>query len=147
MEMEKDKHKKTQGLVPRPQLIYGQVVYWITVATCILCLVGVLVALIRVEANVLNPHFVFARIWEGATVEKIWDEAGFFPGGHFYLMYFPAGDAIIQFAMVLGGSVALWGMLGAAFGYFKEKSWGYVIASLFVALVVVFAMTGVVQLK
>jgi hypothetical protein len=64
------------------QRLYGEIVYWVTIVAALLCLVGPLVAMANVERNVLNPHYLFAAIFDGKSPEEVWKAGGGeFPGG------------------------------------------------------------------
>ena len=62
--------------MPRAQIIYGEIVYWVTIVAAIICMIGPVIAMSNVENNILNPHFLFAKIFEGKSSETIWGEVG-----------------------------------------------------------------------
>lgn len=62
--------------MPREQIIYGEIVYWITILAALICMIGPVIAMSNVDHNVLNPHFLFAKIFEGKSTDTIWGEAG-----------------------------------------------------------------------
>jgi NADH:ubiquinone oxidoreductase subunit 6 (subunit J) len=127
------------------QLVYGEIVYWITILAAIVCMIGPVISMKNVENNVMNPHYLFASIFEGKNAATVWQEVGGgFPGGHFYLDNFSKGDGFTQFGLALGCSVALWALIAAAFCYLKEKNPLYVVLCLWVGVMVAFAMIGVV---
>ena len=129
--------------MPREQIVYGEIVYWITVVACIICTIGPLIAMINVENNILNPHYLFANIFEGKSAQAIWQEVGGgFPGGHFYLKNFTTGDGFTQFGLALGCSVALWALLASAIVYISQKIYLYFFLSLWVSLLVFVSMVG-----
>ena len=83
--------------MPKAQIIYGEIVYWATILAAIICMIGPLISMINVDNNVLNPHYLFAGIFEGKDAATIWKEVGGgFPGGHFYLSKFTSGDGFTQ---------------------------------------------------
>jgi len=132
-------------IMPRAQLVYGAIVYWITVAAAIICMIGPVISLASVDNNVLNPHYLFAGIFEGKDAATVWQEVGGgFPGGHFYFKNFTMGDGFTQFGLALGCSVAIWALLAAAIAYLLEKIYLYVILSLWVALLVAVSAIGIV---
>lgn len=132
--------------VPRAQILYGSFVYWLTIISAIICIVGPLLVMARVDNNILNPHYLFAKIWSGEGIDAVWQGAGF-TGGHFYVNHLFTGDGFIQLGIVLGSSVALWGLLAAAWEFFKERAYIYTFASIFISATIVFAMLGIVKLK
>lgn len=134
--------------IPSSQLIYGSVVYWVTIIAAMISAAGPTLAMLRPDKTIMNPHLLFAAIWKGEKVDTIWElAAGGFPGGHFYLEHFFAGDGFTQFGIVLGSSAALWGLLAASYFFIHEKSYGYFFASLFISAIIIFAMLGVIALK
>ena len=135
-------------VMPRAQLAYGEIIYWITIAACLICMVGPAIAVAFPENNVLDPYKLFNAIFEGKTAGEVWNEAGDgFPGGHFYLRQrsFGYGDAVTQFGLALGCSCAFWGLLAAAALYASEKYWVWVVLSLWVATLVCLSMIGIVS--
>ena len=133
--------------MPRAQIVYGEIVYWITIVACIICMIGPLISLASPDNNVLNPHYLFASIFQGQSAETVWQEVGGeFPGGHFYLKNLTKGDGFTQFGLALGCSVAFWGLLASAFSFLREKSYLFIILSLFVACLIFVSMTGLVNM-
>lgn len=134
--------------MPRAQRVYGEIIYWITIFACVICMVGPAISVAAPERNVLNPYLLFDAIFEGKNAGQVWQEVGGgFPGGHFYLerQYFGYGDAITQLGLALGCASAFFGLLAAAAAYASEKYWLYVILALWVATLVFLSLTGVVS--
>ena len=129
--------------MPREQIVYGEIVYWITIVSCIICMVGPVIAMANVENNILNPHFLFAKIFEGKNAQAIWQEVGGgFPGGHFYLKNFTTGDGFTQFGLALGCSVALWALVASAVAFISQRIYLYFFLSLWVGFLVFVSMVG-----
>jgi hypothetical protein len=132
-------------VMQRAQKVYGEIVYWITIVACVLCMIGPVISVAKPERNILNPYKLFGAIFEGKDAQTIWREAGEgFPGGHFYLKHLFLGDGFTQLGLALGCSVALWALLAAAFCFLMEKTYFYVILAFWVAFLVFCSMTGVV---
>ena len=133
-----------QPKMPRASILYGEVVYWIVIASAMICAIGPVIAMYNVDHNVMNPHKLFQLIWEGKDAGEIWQEgAGGFPGGHFYLNHFTKGDGITQFGIALGCASALPALLVAAFGGFlRERQWLWFFMSLWVAFMITFSMVS-----
>lgn len=123
--------------IPLAQVLYGDIVYWITIVAAITCMLGPLLSMVFVDRNVLNPHYLFAAVFSGKDVETIWSEAGHgFPGGHFWYHYPTYGDGLTQMGLALGCSVALWALLASACAYRKQRVLLYALLSLWVAALV-----------
>jgi len=132
--------------MPRAQTVYGEIIYWLAILAAIICMIGPVIAMYSVEDNVLNPHYLFASIFDGKDSQTIWEEVGGgFPGGHFYLDHFTSGDGFTQFGLALGCSCAIWGLLAAAFCYLRDKNYLYMFLGLWVALLIFLSMIGIVK--
>ena len=132
-------------IMPRAQLVYGAIVYWITITAAIICMIGPVISMASADNNVLNPYYLFAGIFGGKNAETVWQEVGGgFQGGHFYFKNFPMGCGFTQLGLALGCSVALWALLATAIAYLTEKVYLYVSLSLWVAFLVFLAATGIV---
>jgi hypothetical protein len=133
--------------MPHAQLIYGSIVYWITILSCLICMVGPVISVASPDNNVLNPYKLFNAIFEGKDARTVWQEVGGeFPGGHFYLKNLKCGDGFTQLGLALGCSVALWALIVVAVAYAREKIYVYAILSLWVAGLVALSMIGVVKM-
>ncbi len=132
--------------IERVQIVYGEIVYWVTILAAIICMIGPVISMYSVENNVLNPHYLFSAIFEGKNAETIWQEVGGgFPGGHFYLSNFTKGDGFTQFGLALGCSVGLWALIATAITYLREKTYVYVFLSLWVSMLILLSMIGIVK--
>jgi hypothetical protein len=130
--------------------LYAQAVHVITIVSAIMSLFIPVFILFFSDADVLNPNRIFAAIFSGAKPADIWAMAsgGTFPGAHFYLRHPRAPDAWAMFAINLGCSVGLWGLL-PAIGYqiVKEKKYMEAIAGILLALLILLSMTGILALE
>lgn len=133
--------------MPKAQVVYGDIVYSLTIVAALLCMVGPLMAVMNIDNNVCNPHYLFSAIWEGKDAMQVWAAGGTeFPGGHFWMNNITKGDGLTQFGLVLGGSVALPALLGAAVFHLKDKMYLWVGMSLWVSFLIAVSATGVVSL-
>jgi len=64
--------KKEKPGVPIESVVYGEVVYWVTILAAILCMVGPLVAVANPGNNRLDPHLVFANIFAEEEPGGVW---------------------------------------------------------------------------
>jgi hypothetical protein len=140
--------KKTDIPQPRPQIVYGRCVYWLSITAALICTLAPIVVVALPARNVLDPHFLFSTIWAGKKPEVIWQEVGGgFPGGHFWLPNLSSGDALIQLGLELGCCCAGVGLLAASIAFLREKprQYGWAAAALTIAVFVTLAAAGIYQ--
>jgi hypothetical protein len=129
--------------------VYAQTVHVITIISAVMSLFAPLLIL-GLSGNMLNPNRIFAAIFSGAKPAEIWamSSTGTFPGAHFYLRHPGAPDAWAAFAINLGCSVGLWGLLPAiVLQIVKEKDYLDAVAGVLLALLILFSMTGILALE
>ncbi len=135
--------------MPLSQLAFGEIIYWLCVIAAIVCTIGPVIAMLSVDNNIMNPHYVFASIFGGNTADVVWEEvAGEFPGGHFWLYNLSTGDALTQFGLAVGCASALPALVAVAIVYLfkrKERSYLWALMSLWVAALVAVSLLGVVS--
>lgn len=131
--------------MPRAQIVYGAIVYWVTILSCIVCMIGPVLSVASPDNNILNPYKLFNAIFEGKDAQTVWQEGGGkFPGGHFYLKNLTLGDGFTQLGLAMGCSVALWALIAAAIAYATDRIYFYVVLAIWVAGLVALSMVGIV---
>jgi len=132
--------------IPLPQIVYGQIVYWLCIIAAVVCTIGSVLAIAFPDKNIMNPHYLFFSIWEGNNPEAVWQQvAGGFPRGHFWLHNLTTFDGFTQFGIVIGCSCACLALLGASITFLrgKPRSCGWALVSLFVAAMVLLSAVGI----
>ena len=70
--------------MPRAQTVYGAIVYWVTIVSCLICMVGPVISVASPDNNVLNPYKLFNAIFQGKDAQTVWqEEEALFPTGLF----------------------------------------------------------------
>lgn len=132
--------------IPRAQMSYGIVIYWVSVVAALFCVIGPTLSVAVPSNNVADPRYLFSAIWQGQKPLEVWATAGSgFPGGHFWVRHLAHGDGLTQFGLVFGCASAGIALLCSAVGFVLEgpRSWGWALTCLLVALLVFFAALGI----
>lgn len=133
--------------IQQSQVIFGDIVYWLTITAAIICMIGPVMAFASMDGNILNPHYLFANMWSGMGPEAIMETAGEVEaGGHYWVNNLAAGDGFTQLGLVIGCSVAIPAMLAAAIVYvFKERSLGWALGALWIVGLVTISVLGIIS--
>lgn len=134
--------------IKRSQIIFGDIVYWLTIVAAIICMIGPVIAFVSMDSNIINPHYLFADMWSGMEYEAIIETAGETEAsGHYWINNLHTGDGFTQLGLVIGCAVAIPAMLAAAVIYaFKEKSLLWAIGALWIAGLVTVSVLGIISL-
>jgi len=135
----------------KAQLVYGDMIHWLTIVSCIIALFAPVFCLMFPKSNILNPGLVFEAIFDGKKTAQIWQAAGISVDENwsfwksFFDNFFTAeGFAIL--GIVAGCSVTLWGLIPAIGVFFKKKEYLYVGISIFVMALIILAMSGILAM-
>jgi len=133
--------------MPVVQIVYGEIIYWITIVAAIVCMIGPCISVAMPDNNVMNPHYLFSAIFAGKDPAAVWNEVGKdgFPGGHFYIKYFKTGDGFTQFGLALGCSCAIWGLLASAYFYLRDKNYLFVLLAIWVTSLIILSLSGIAK--
>jgi hypothetical protein len=129
--------------IPRSGVVYGDIIYWTTIAGAFLAIAGSIVTFVTTD-NYIDPNYLLSSIWEGKGVEAIWGGAegvGVPPDGHWYLDQITTGNGLTMFGLVLGVFSVIPGLLGASWILLTREGLPlYAGLALVAALITLFAM-------
>ena len=106
--------------VPKSGVVYGDIIYWITIVATVIVIIGSIVTFVTTH-NYIDPNYMLSAIWEGKNVEEIWNGAtGAQPDGHWYLPHLTTGNGLTAGGIALGVFSVIPGIIGAAYFLFKD---------------------------
>ena len=133
--------------IPLSGIIYGEVVYWLTIVGSIIATIGATIAMFGAD-NYLDPSHVFSAIWEGQTTVAIWEgTVGAIPRGHWYLGRLGAGDALAMFGLALGVFSVIPGLIASAIAMLKKKQILFGSLALVAAVLCITSCLGLIQVS
>jgi hypothetical protein len=135
--------------IEKSQLYYGKTVFWITITSCIVSLLAMVLILAFPNSNNLNPTAVFDAIFKGKKPDEIWKAAGVpFKYGDFWKLFIKglfSPDGFATLGITLGCSATLWALIPTVWQFKKRKEYFYVFVSIFIMALIVLAMSGLVN--
>ena len=127
--MDHDLHKTydeghhDKPVAPIAGIVYGDIIYWGTIAATIMVLIGSIITF-TTHNNYIDPNYLLSAIWEGKNVEEIWKGAvGAQPDGHWYLPVLTTGNGMTAGGIALGVFSVIPGIIGSAVILFREKQY------------------------
>lgn len=133
--------------IPVSGIIYGEIVYWITIAGSIIAVIGSTIAMLGAK-NYLDPSYVFSAIWEGQTTVAVWEgTVGSIPRGHWYLGHLGAGDGMAMFGLALGVFSVIPGLIGSGVAMLRKRQFLFGSLALVAALLCITSCLGLIQVS
>jgi len=129
-------------LVPRAGIIYGDIIYWGTIAGTFLVMIGSVVTFTTTN-NFLDPAYMLSAILEGATVEEIWKGAegvNQLPNGHWYLNQFSTGNGLTMAGIAIGVFSVTPAIFASAYALYKDGQKLFGSIAVVAGLITVYAM-------
>lgn len=135
--------------IKQSQIVFGDIVYWITVIAAIICMIGPVMSFVSIDGNVINPQFLFANMWSGMGIDGILETSGEVQAkGHYWIHSLSSGDGFTQLGVVIGCAVAIPAMFVAAIIYIlKERSFGWAFGALWIVGAVAISVLGIISLE
>ncbi len=128
---------------PLAGVIYGEIVYWGLLISCVVVIVGSVLSFL---GNSYVPvSYWLSTIWKGESVAEIWKGAvGALPNGHWYLDHLSKGDALTAFGISLGVFPVIPGLLLCGLTLLKEKEILYGLLAIGCGIIVIIGLLGLV---
>ncbi|MFC1953500.1 DUF1634 domain-containing protein [Chloroflexota bacterium] len=141
MQIEKEKIKP-----PLASLVYGSVVYWVTIIGSVIALIGSVIAFIS-QANFVGTSYWFSSLWQGGSTQEIWEGTGGSPPvGHWYLSHLTAGDGLAALGISVGVFSVTLAMVVVAIVLFRKEEITFGILALTTAIIITIAMLSLIPL-
>ena len=135
--------------IPKPpvtSIVFGLVIYWVTIVGSIIVVIGSIIAFIT-KANYVPPSHWFTSLWQGNSTGEIWERtASSTPVGHWYMSQLATGDGLAALGISIGVSAVTITLLISAIMLFRLKSMLYGTLALVAAIIIVIATLGLTPL-
>ena len=139
----------TEDEKPKPaseSVIYGGVVYWVTICASFIALIGFVTAFVT-KSNFVSPSYLISSMWQGKHPAEIWEGAGqSVPVGHWYLSSLASGDGLAALGLTLGILSVTLGLMVSAIVLFKKKDIFFGALALIAATLTIIPILGLIPL-
>jgi hypothetical protein len=126
--------------------VYGDIVYWGTVAAAIVALLGQVVTFVT-RAHYMDPGYILSAIWQSQSVEQIWQGAtGSLPQGHWYLDQLLTGNGLGEAGLALGVFIVIPAMLASSYILYRQRSVFFGTLAAVAAVITIASMVGLLPL-
>jgi len=129
-------------VAPLAGVVYGDTIYWITVAGAVITLLGQIWSFVA-QSNYMSPTYVLSSIWQGKNVDEIWSAVGGVPNGHWYLPHLWTGDGLTMAGLALGVFGVTPAIFASALVLYRQGQRLFGSLAVIAGLITVLALTGV----
>ena len=133
-----------KSLIPISGVIYGQTIYWLTLMSSFLVLLGTIVSFVEKDSSISSKQLLQSVI-DGKNVDQIWQELGLSPAPD--ILFFLANPSVGESITMIGIAIGVSSVVPATFlsAYFLKKSRNpvFAILAILAGLLTCVAMTGI----
>ena len=126
-------------------MIYGQTIYWLTMMSSFLVLLGTIISFIEKDSPIPSKQLLQAVI-DGKDVDQIWEEMGLSPSPDmlFFLANPSAGESITMIGIAIGVSSVVPATFLSAYFLKKSRNPVFAILAILAGLLTCVAITGII---
>ena len=127
-------------------MIYGQTIYWLTMMSSFLVLLGTIISFIEKDSPIRSKQLLQAVI-DGKDVDQIWEEMGLSPSPDmlFFLANPSAGESITMIGIAIGVSSVVPATFLSAYFLKKSRNPVFAILAILAGLLTCVAITGIIS--
>ncbi|MEQ8196268.1 MAG: hypothetical protein RIB59_17430 [Rhodospirillales bacterium] len=139
------KFKRT--LIPISGVVYGDVIYWVTIAASVMVVVGTVETFIG-DYHVIQPGYLLTAVLEGKPIEEIWEGSALkaMPRGHWYFGILPSGEGITTAGMAFGVFGVIPAIFISAFFLWRSRNVFFAALAVVAGLITITSMLGIIPL-
>ena len=129
-----------KSVIPLSGLIYGQIIYWITLFSSVLVVIGTVVSFLE-EESPLPASYLLQSVIDGKTKNEIWQNSSLAssPQILYFLNHFSYGESITMIGISLGVSSVIPATFVASYFLWKSRNPVFACIAIFAGCLTCFA--------
>jgi hypothetical protein len=134
-----------KSLIPISGVIYGQTIYWLTLISAFLVLLGTIVSFLE-KSSPLPASYLLQAVIDGERIAEIWGESplGKAPDMMFFLSNPTFGESITMIGLGLGVSSVVPATFFASYFLWKSRNPVFAVLAILAGLLTCVAILGLV---
>lgn len=138
----KENKPEEQPPISYAGIIYGDIIYWGTLAGAFVVLLGSLVTF-ATTSNYIDPSYMLSSLLEGKSVTEIWQNAegvGALPNGHWYLSVLGTGNGLTMLGIAIGVFSVTPAIFASAYYLYKDNDKLFAGVAAVAGIITIYAM-------
>tara|TARA_E500000178_G_C16804204_1_gene653873 strand:- start:190 stop:624 length:435 start_codon:yes stop_codon:yes gene_type:complete len=139
--------KQKKPPVPLSGIIYGEIVYWITIFSAVIVILGTVKTFLEPDSS-LPPAYILEAVLSGQSVSSIWvgTEIGGVPEAHWYFSFMSSGEGLTTAGLALGVFSIIPATIVTSLFLWRSRNEFFAGLALAAAIITVTSMTGIIPL-
>ena len=126
--------------VPISGVVYGEIIYWLTVGSSFVVLLGT-ISFIETQ-SLVSSAYILKSVFIGKSVEEIWlgSDISQIPDIKFYLTTFNFGESITILGIAFGVFSVIPAVFCASYFLWRSRNPVFAISAVFAGIITIFSM-------
>ena len=127
--------------VPISGVVYGEIIYWLTVGSSFVVLLGTIISFIETQ-SLVSSAYILKSVFTGKSVEEIWlgSDISQIPDIKFYLTRFNFGESITILGIAFGVFSVIPAVFCASYFLWRSRNPVFAISAVFAGIITIFSM-------
>jgi hypothetical protein len=127
--------------VPISGVVYGEIIYWLTVGSSFVVLLGTIISFIETQ-SLVSSTYILQSVFGGKNVEEIWigSDIGHVPDIIFYLTTFSFGESITILGIAFGVFSVIPAVFCASYFLWRSRNPVFAVSAVFAGVITICSM-------
>ena len=127
--------------VPISGVVYGEIIYWLTVGSSFVVLLGTIISFIETQ-SLVSSAYILKSVFTGKSVEEIWlgSDISKIPDIKFYVTTFNFGESITILGIAFGVFSVIPAVFCASYFLWRSRNPVFAISAVFAGIITICSM-------
>ena len=127
--------------VPISGVVYGEIIYWLTVGSSFVVLLGTIISFIETQ-SLVSSAYILKSVFTGKSVEEIWlgSDISKIPDIKFYVTTFNFGESITILGIAFGVFSVIPAVFCASYFLWRSRNPVFAISAVFAGVITICSM-------
>ena len=127
--------------VPISGVVYGEIIYWLTVSSSFVVLLGTIISFIETQ-SLVSSAYILKSVFTGKSVEEIWlgSDISKIPDIKFYVTTFNFGESITILGIAFGVFSVIPAVFCASYFLWRSRNPVFAISAVFAGIITICSM-------
>lgn len=127
--------------VPISGVVYGEIIYWLTVCSSFVVLLGTITSFVETQ-SLVSSAYILQSVFNGKNVEEIWlgSDISRIPDIKFYLATFNFGESITILGIAFGVFSVIPAVFCASYFLWRSRNPVFAISAVFAGIITICSM-------
>ena len=127
--------------VPISGVVYGEIIYWLTVGSSFVVLLGTIISFLETK-SLVSSSYILQSVFNGQSVQEIWlgSDISRIPDIKFYISSFNFGESITILGIAFGVFSVIPAVFCASYFLWRSRNPVFAVSAIFAGIITICSM-------